>query len=504
MIPDLVNHFNKCKAHLEFDHRVFKAYEGQLKAEIEDSLRAETLSKWALARCLQRIPEVNILIPATNKRSKLYSEDPVRYTTKDQDLKLMNAIAKEMDFNYTMLKANRILNAQNRTAVEFYADNGQHKARVLAAHQFLPYSDDPVNPCRMTVMIKLMGQAKSIKQGLATDADGRDRSQDNEIDLVDLLACYTDNEFLIIDTSGGIRFDKMEEMGLSSTINPYGVIPFAYFAKSDYQLIPFVNQAGLDMAILIPKLLTDLNYASQFMSHSLIWYKNADLEGAEVHPDAMINLGSTERDEHDAEIGTIDPKVDIERVLQLIQFEMSGYLSSIGIKVSISAALQPGQEAAGISKMIDEADTSADQKAQAQKFKTWEMETWQLITKMQSVWSQSGMVKENKVFSEDWLNTFAVYFAESKPFKTEKEKIDEIKILRDALLISKRQAIRELRPFLSDTQIDEWVKELDKEEDERDRRMLEVAGRDPQQEDMGEESPESQAVNREGVDNNGN
>lgn len=494
MIPSIVNHFNSYRDHLEFDHKVFKVYEGQVRKEIEDSLKKEMLSQTAYNRAVQRIPSINILKKATDKLSKLYADTPIRFTDKNPDRDLMHTLEKEMYLNTTMLRANQILNAQNRAAVEFFVKDGIHRTRVLAAHQFLPYSDDKQDPNNMTVFIKLMGKRPIIFEQ-ATDSEGNDLSQNNEVELTDILALYSDDEFLVIDTEGSIRFDVMSEMGVTSTANPFGTIPFVYLSKSDFQLVPFVNQAGFDISLLIPKLLTDLNYAAQFMSHSLIWYKNADLQGAEAHPDAMINLGTAEKDDHDAQIGTIDPKVDIERVLQLTQFEMAGYFSSIGIKTSGASTMMPGREASGISKMIDEGDSSAEQKTQAQKFTIWEHELWSKVDQMQRILSASAAVVERRVFTDNFLDTFVIHYSESRPFKSEKDKIEEIRLLRDSQLISRRRAIHFINPSLSDEQLDEWEAELDKEKEAGMAEMLSIAGREPQPEDDGEENPESVEAN---------
>ncbi len=476
LVPDILVYFNKYREHLNYDHRVFKVYEGQIKEEIENSLRAEIISKSGLSRALQRIPPVNVLKKATDKLSKLYDEAVVRHTEKDQDKEILKSIDKSLQADTAMLRANQILNAQNRSAIELYVEDGKQKCRVLAAHQFLPYTDNQVNPLVPTVFIKIMGS--ELIKTTATDANGNDMSQDNKLTEVNILALYSDTEFLVIDTSGAIRPDWMQEMGSSNGVNPYGEIPFLYLNKSDFQLVPFVNQSGFDISVLIPKLLTDLNYAVQFMSHSIIWTKNTDIEGAEVHPDSIINLGSNEKDEHDAEIGTIDPKVDVEKVLQLVQFELSAYLSTIGIKSSSVGSLMPGREASGISKYIDEGDVSSEQKSQSQKFKAWELAFWNKLAKMQAVWSKEGLVEEMRLFSEEFTKTFTIHYKESAPFKSDKDKVEEIKVLRDGKLISRKESLRRLNPSWTEKQIEAQLEEIDEEADKDEEMLALIAGRE--------------------------
>ncbi len=314
MIPEIIEHFNNYADYLDFNYRIYKVLQGQLKHEVECSLQKEIISKPALHRALQRIPSINILKKTTEKLSKVYIERPVRLANNKTDRDIMDNIVRSTHMDSMLSEANAIYNAANSFAIEPYIEGKKHKLRILAPHQFLPYSDNPSNPNEMTVFIKLLGR-RVEHVGPVFNDDGT-LLKDQESREVDVLALYSDKEFLIIDSLGGTRTDIMSEMGIPSRNNTLGRIPFVYKSKSKLQLIPFPNQEGFDMSVLVPKLLTDLNYAVQFMSHSIIWTKNTELEGQALNPDSVIHLGDTTADGGDPEINTIDPKIDIENNLR--------------------------------------------------------------------------------------------------------------------------------------------------------------------------------------------
>jgi hypothetical protein len=297
LIPDILDHYDRYVDYLETNRRLYEIFKGQVREEIEKSLQREIISPSAFRRICERIPPINILRKSVNKLSKVYIENPIRLADSVSDRDIMMSIAKSTDLDNQMMVANQFLNLHKMFAVEPFVQDGEQMVRILGGHQFLPFSDNPSNPMEMTVFIKLMGN-ETQDVGQAFDESGKKISEEEQIRRVTILALYSDDEFTIIDTGGAVRRDKMREMGIpisneaTSVPNVFNRIPIYYGNKSKSELIPFPNQEGLDMSILVPKLFADLNYSAQFMSHSIIWTKNTDISGQEINPDAVVNLGS--------------------------------------------------------------------------------------------------------------------------------------------------------------------------------------------------------------------
>lgn len=454
MIPDILEYIRNNASQLEFDLRLYRFYEGQITQEVEQSLAREMVSKAAYNRCIQRIPSINIVKKVNDKLSKVYNEPAVRLCENKTDNELMKAISQRAGLESQLITSNRMLNLNRRAALEIYVENEELKLKVLAAHQFLVFSDSVINPNKATVFIKLLPKTKHIKV-VTVDSRGNKTEPYEQVTLVDTFAIYSDNEFMIIDMTGDVRRDLMNEMGATSSVNPFGVIPFVYLNSSKLELLPYPNKTALDIGILIPKLLTDLNYSAQFLSHSVIWTKNANLAGAEINPDAIVNLGDSDsaNPSISPEIGTIDPKCDIAGVLQLIEFQVGFYLTTEGLKSSGVGNMDAGQEASGVSKIIDESDATDARKNQMEIYRQVEMDMWLKIKKMQDYLSKSGNVEEKRLFSEEFPLNMSVRFAEIRPLESEKQKYEKIKIGRDLKLLTRKQALQELYPDLTEDQL---------------------------------------------------
>lgn len=462
LIPEIKLAFERFQSQLQFDYELYQMHEGQIKKKVEESLALEIISTSAYKRAIQRIPSINIPRKVTDKLSKVYAEAPNRFAKKDKQL--VEDFADLLHLNAVFNHANKMANLNKRCAIEIYQSEGKQKARVLNAHQFFVFSDSPTEPNKPTVFCKLLGREKEINVVEQTvSRDGTKETTQEEVTLVDILAIYSEDEILIIDSGGRVREDKMKEMGIKSDRNPFGTIPFVYVNKSMTELMPYPNQTAYDMAILVPKLLTDLNYSAQFLSHSLIYTINADIEGAEINPDGVVNLGDGNAQEGMPEIGTIDPKTDIDGILKMIEFEMGMYLTTEGMKTGSIGQLEAGSASSGISKIIDESDATETRKAQTELFRWVESKFWKKFSTMQDVWSKNNIVEKKDTFAADFMDSFSVKFAEIKPLESEKEKYDKIKVARDLKLITKKQALKELYPNLPEDQLDKRLEELEEE-----------------------------------------
>lgn len=467
LVPDIIRHVQEWKPNMEFNFRLYKMLEGQIRKEIEDSLAKELISKAAYNRCIQRIPSLNILERTANKLSKIYIEPASRKADDETDSEIMAEIEKEANVDAVLNVANKFYNSLFSFALEPYIEDGLHKVRLLAPHQFLVYSDSHTDKAKMTVFIKLLGTRVKNSVQHATN-DGTRQDTQNRPTLVDIMALYSDTEFMIIDSDGEHRQDIMLELGITGGRNPFGRIPFVYGKRTLTELIPYPNQPGFDFSVLIPKLLTDLNYAAQFCSHSITWTKNVKLNNQELNPDAIVDLGDSDADGGaDPEIGTINPTVDVPNQLSLIEFQFNAYLDSLGIKAKTNGSLANGRDASGIAKAIDEGDVSSETKSQANNvFYCIEYELWSLMADMQRVWTKREGVVEKRVFTEEFKKTFSVEFCEIKILKSFSQTVEEVKTLRELKLATRAQAIRMLYPEWTDKQVDAWIKDLDTEAEE--------------------------------------
>ena len=116
---------------------------------------------------------------------------------------------------------------------------------------------------------------------------------------------------------------------------------------------------------------------------------------------------------------------------------------------------------------------------------------------MQDVWATVPELKERRRFTPDFIETFSVKFAEMKVLKSDKQKLEEIKMQQDQKLMSRRQALRVLHPDFTEIQLDKWEEELDKFEEEKMDMMLSIGGPIPEVPKSNETRDEQESQRKE-------
>ncbi len=455
MMPDILAHIRRHTEYLRYNNRLMLVHEGQLREEIETSMRTE-LSPASYAKAIKRVPSINLLIRIIDKLSRVYSEPVLRSTEKEQDAELLDFYTDETCLNERMASANRLLNLHKCVAIEPYIHQGKPRIRVVPAHQFLVFSDDTKDPTFPTVYIKIMGRENKHVQFV--DVNGRKTDRD-EIREVEIYYLYSDDEILIVDSEGAVRDDKMAELELNG-VNPLGLIPAVYVNRSDFRLVPVPDTDTLENTILIPKLLADLNYAVQFQSHSVMIAVDLVMPANPVlAPDTVWEMKS-DGESKQGRMDMVKPNVDIEQVLMLVQSTLAIWLESRNIKAGTFGQIQPSNAASGIAKLIDEADATQDRKAQCGRFHDAEVALWDLLAKMHKYWVETGELEtEKKLFSDDF--EVSIRFPDQKPIMTDKDKIEEARLMIDAGLMTQRQAIQKLYPYFTEKEITKWMEELE-------------------------------------------
>jgi hypothetical protein len=360
--------------------------------------------------------------------------------------------------------SNRQLNLNKYTAWEIYISENETptpKLRVLPANQFLVYSDNMEDPTQETVFIKILGVWHK-DTGLINEADGS-----AIIKEVIIYKLYDKDQIIVIDSEGEIRREFME--GNEEGINPYGLIPFVYIRNAKYSLLPKEDTSDIPMTILVPILLTDLNYATQFMSHSIIYAIDADISNLSGNPDSVWHIKSDETDIEDgnkkASIGTIKPEVDIDKVLQLIQTELALWLDSKDLKAQGVGTLEASNLASGISKMIDEADTTQAIKSQIEIYREAESELWAKLGVMHNIWVDQGFLVESDVNKKtDGKLLVNTIFEEPQVVVNEKERIETIKLKEDSGYTSYTAAVSEANPELSMEEVEKLIESIEEDQ----------------------------------------
>jgi hypothetical protein len=466
-INKIMNFIDANTARVNNAKKLFTINEGELLPFVLTALRSE-LSEKAFMRASKRVAPINVLPKIVDKLSTLYSNEVSRRETSgiSSNQELVEYYTNILNMDPKMLCSQQQFNVSKYAALEPYIDRDTDsefdmpKLRVLPAHTFLVYSDDLMDPTKVTAFIKILGQFLKETGELLPNGMPEEKT-------VTVYMIYDKDNIIAIDSDREVRLDFMQ--GNEEGINPFGVIPFIYINKNEFNLLPNPDTDTLPMSILIPLLLTDLNYATQFMSHSIVYVIDADVDHLSGNPDAVWHIKSEMKEdgsEAKADIGSIKPEVDIDKVLKLIETELRMWLDTRNIKASSIGNLEVSNAASGIAKMIDESDTSEARRSQEGLFKQVEKEFWKLIGIMHNTWLENGDNIEDKRRVVDSLEV-KVNFQDQEVVVDTEKKLREISMKLAEKLTSHRRAIADANPNLDETGVDELMAEIKAEQDEQ-------------------------------------
>ncbi len=449
----IINHIKNQSSRIGYNTRIFNILEGNLMPEILSSLRVQ-LSEGAYKIAKERVSPINILKRIVSKLSRIYSDPAQRTATTTDgdksiktDQELIDWYVSEIGLDTYMSDSNKFFNALKYVAIQIYYidDKKEYKVprvRIIPPHKFTVMTNDDIDPTNPTIFIV-------YKDSIIKENDKKEQR------LVQTFDVYTDNEFLPIDEDG----DVIPNRAVEGNINPYETIPFVYVNRSRQELIPQIDSDTMQMSILLPILLSDLNFAVQFMSHSILYGIDIEPGKLDLNPHAFWSVKGVEREGATPSIGVLKPDVDVDKVLNLIKNQLGLWLETRNIKPGKAGTFTAESVATGIALMIEEADTTEDRKEQVNYFRDAEEMLFDKITIMHEYYIDE--LEDKRQFSENF--DMSIQYSEQKVVEDKGTKIDRIDKEIKARLNSRRRGIKELNPYLDDEEIDKIIEEIEEE-----------------------------------------
>lgn len=426
---DLAKFIDSKKHYLNRNAQLFDIYEGNLKPYVDKILK-ETLSDNYYSKIKDRIYPINILKRLVDKLSRSYSEAPMREASSNQDI--LEMYVNKMRFNKRMNLADEFTNLFRGYALEPFVYEGRVDLRVLPFDRFLVYSNNLMDPLKMTHFLKFVG--KKVNKKGAT---------------IDVWFVYTDDEFMAMDQEGHILTEYMEE---NEGLNPFGFIPFFYSSRSEHNLLPIQDTDTLELAKLLPVQITDLAGAIMFQCFSIVYGVDVDSENMIMSPNAFWSFKSDLRSDKTPQIGTIKPQADINQVMGFIKDTFATWLETRGIRVGSLGTTDGASLSSGISKIIDEMDTFESVKKSISCFQYDEYSFWQFMKNTHNKWIEFGELSNVRLLPEDW--EVFTEFDEPQPMVNRSTQIDNVIKQIDNELISRDTGRKMLYPDWSQEDLD--------------------------------------------------
>jgi hypothetical protein len=434
---------------VEEDYKRYSVYNGKLRDVIKEAIAREFKKPETIMQLSKRIVPINVMQKIINKLAAVYNEPAIRTPkSKDQgDQELIDLYSESFKINQKMKFANRYFKNYKHCLLEPYLDfAGVPRMRSLSSHMYTPIGEDPVEPDRMTTLVKHVFVDKHDKRNTR-------------------FQIWTDETFKIVDGDGMVVASEMAAMNNPEGVNPYGVIPFTYIAeRDDGNLIPISDDDLLSMSVVIPLLLTDLAFASKYQLWSILAIIGAKSENITFNPNSIMDLPPG------ADIKVIKPELDSEKALKMVSALVAMLLSTKNLSTGdVSIELEGGGNlGAGVAKMLDNAETTEDRQDQQAFFRTGEQEFWNKYAhKILPVWVESGRVdpEHTGAFQEDF--ELSIRFGDPKPSMGDKDKVDLEAMKVEKGFTTELRALKAVNNDRDNEGVILLKEEIDKEKKER-------------------------------------
>lgn len=504
-IPAILEHIKlNYENQIIYNAKVLEIYRGQLKKHVELSMMME-LSPESFLKSKERIPPINLLQQYVRKTNRTYDEPAIREIvdqvntllseTNSVDEELLTNAEETLDINDVMKKVSDYLTAFKYCAVELANQNYLELCRVLDPTQFMVWTDNIYNPTTPTVFIKFIGDRnKRFMQ--TTDYNGKTLNNPIEaVRKVQIYHLYDADTFIEIDSEGDITIELPNE---------YGQLPFLYVRENEDELVPTPDSDIYQMAVLIPKMLADINYALQFCTHSVMYGIDVDETKVMTHsPDSFWSLQSVVKPDGTTvspEIGTISPSVDSDKANNSIAIQLAMWLESKGLKTGTIG--KDANSASGISKMVDESDASSVRKDKVRIMGKTEQRFWKLYKDIREVWCKQGRLLDNRPFTKDCK--FSIQFSEQQPLADFNTTLDEVKKMQDMGLITPEMALKKLYPNKAEIEIEEMLMEIEAHSQEKQQQAMDLMSQQSNNVVNGNDNkPAMDNTNKDNTDNQG-
>lgn len=463
-VSELITYISEYSYFTERNEEALEIYEGDLLNRVLYILK-QTLSDQYYSRIKDRVIPINFMPKIINKMSQTYSIEPLR-TCSNQSF--VDDYSKWMAINAEMSLADEYSNLHKGYALEPFIDaKGKPSLRALPFNRFLVKNEDVTDRRRPTTFIKFMGDYDKIYIN--------EKTKEQETRACQWYLAYTDSEIMAFDIDEDLIPEVVKDV---EGINPVGRIPFVYGNRSKQRLIPTPDTDLIQMILMFPVVYSDLGGAVMFQCFTIMYGVDVDTSDLKWSPNAFWDFKSDPKAEgKQPKIGTVKPEADVDKVLSFLKSLMSAWFESRSIKIGSIGDLDAKDLASGVSKVIDEADTTELRSKAIPFFKKEEKDLWELLAIMNNLWIDNDEIDTelypvSKVNVKEVIKSFNIEHNPPKPTENRGEIVNTQDKEVKAKFTTRKRAIQKINPDLSETEVEALLKEIEQEENENIEKAL--------------------------------
>lgn len=494
-IPEMIEKLQELDRFYLHNEEMLDIYEGNLLPYVEEMMQ-QTLDKRYYEQIRHRVLPINFVQKVVDKLAKSYADSPMRISEDNQDL--VDFYTEQMDIDSAMMLAEEYSYLNRGYALKPKLTNkGKLKLDVIPYDKFMVIADDKSDNLEPTVFIEFTGV---VEREIVEDSQ-------KKIVHIDTYVAYTDTEIVAFDEQGTRMYEVTE--GLNH-LNPIGVIPFVYGNRSVSNIVPKPDTDFLKLSKILPLMLSDVNGAIMFQCFTLIYGIDIEFKDAKMNPNAIWELESKMGGDRNGSVGTLQPSVDSDKALNWFKNVLAMWLDSKGIDAGSITQLDSANIASGLSKAMDELDTTEARKKSIKKLAKEEKQLFYLLGKLNNYWAKLDEARDIQfpsVRDGEEVMTEVEFKEPMVKLDYTTEIQNSINMLNNGLSYREKE-IRRLHPYATEEEIDMIFKEftgMTREEmeeaeanqnipEEQDAEQITEQGAENEEEQQGQEEAEEEVI----------
>lgn len=437
----------------------YEIYKDQVKKWVVESLERDGFAPQTISQMMSRAANVSLLRKVVNKLARSYSQGVHREVVENaEDTQKINALARHLAFDDVMRKTDRYRELYKNCLVQIVPEQTNDpdaedpefdlKMRALSPWQYdviedardrekmrvvvLSDYDDTQPEAATEERARLHPEGPSTGVGIQTNAKD-DLIADLDRAQTKKYVFWSKNRHFVTDQDGNIKQMADNPEGL----NPIERLPFVNVAED--QDGEFWARGGddlIDGAILANKLMTDMFFVAflQGFGQPIAIGKNLPAEFKMGPNNVLCFEYDPARDDPRPEFSFVQTNVDISGWMSMVEQYVALLLTTNSLSPSnIATKLDANSFPSGIALMIEQAEATNDVVDKQRFYLDIERQLWDITRRWQEnlIEGDVAIEKLNNIGLLSDEMSLSISFPDFKPVRTEREKLEAIKMRKE-------------------------------------------------------------------------
>lgn len=488
------------RARKQWSLRQFEVNSGRIQQYVKENLLGQLYDE--TVREMPIVSSINVQKAVVDAKATIYKKKAKREfseVTEEQE-ETLKLIYRDMKADMKLNKSNKNYTYQDQSIGMIVPKNGKLQMRIMLMHQIdvKPFADDPEDAQIYIIScfdrenyIQLYedkkerdtatGEAHRSVRSTASAQDGESYETANEFQFMKHVQKYIvwSREFNfmmnglgeVINPEDGSFQKEGQKIDITSPLASEGILPFFEVAKEkDFEFFVRAGNALTDFTIEFNEKLSDLSMNAKMNGYAVAILKSpSDVkpQNLVIGHSQIVHLPTDDPDKL-VDFQFSAPNSNIGEISDFVDNLLNYFITSSGLGGDVVNSKGETQKAqSGIDRFLQMIQKVEAHQDDYEKFRCLEQDIYQIV----KAWLRvlNGTDKLDSKYQIANLNPdseISVEFYKPEEVQTETERLSNIEKKIELGVMSKKEAIMELRSIEDDEQAMELLKEIQNEETE--------------------------------------